>query len=102
MMAGVISKTDIIRHISTCQGGACRTLSGEVMTTDVVACRPSDLLHEVLSTMQARGLVHLPMLDAGQRPVGVVNARDALRALVAQGNYEQSQLFDYVMGVGYH
>ena len=102
VMVGVISKTDIIRHISHCLGGACRRLSGEVMTTNVVACRPTDLLHDVLTTMQARGLVHMPVLDADQRPVGVVNARDALRALVAQGNYEQSQLFDYVMGVGYH
>ncbi|WP_156949837.1 hypothetical protein [Simplicispira psychrophila] len=31
-----------------------------------------------------------------------VNARNALRALVAAGQYEQSQLFAYVMGVGYH
>ena len=25
-----------------------------------------------------------------------------LDALVAEGQYEQAQLFDYVMGVGYH
>jgi signal-transduction protein with cAMP-binding, CBS, and nucleotidyltransferase domain len=102
VMVGVISKTDILRHISRCLGSACRMACGEVMTTGVVACQPSDLLHDVLSIMQARGLIHLPVLDADQCPVGVVNARDALRTLVAQGQYEQSQLFDYVMGVGYH
>jgi CBS domain-containing protein len=101
-MVGVISKTDIIRNVSRCLGGACQRLSSEIMTKKVVACRPADLLHDVLSNMQAHGLVHVPVLDADQRPVGVVNARDALRALVAQGSYEQSQLFDYVMGVGYH
>lgn len=52
--------------------------------------------------MQTLGLVHMPVVDARQRPTGVVNARDALRALVADGEFEQSQLFDYVMGVGYH
>ncbi|MNW19260.1 hypothetical protein D3C71_2191820 [compost metagenome] len=56
----------------------------------------------VLAQMQALGLVHVPVVDIHQRPTGVVNARDALRVLVADGEFEQSQLFDYVMGVGYH
>ena len=101
-LAGVISKTDIVRQIGTCVGGACRTLAQELMTSAVVTCQPSDLLHTVLIQMQALGLVHMPVVDADQRPTGVVNARDALRALVADGEFEQSQLFDYVMGVGYH
>lgn len=102
VMAGVISKTDILRQISHCLGSACRTLASELMTTDVISCQPTDLLSDVLALMQKYGLVHVPVLDSCQRPVGVVNARDALRALVTAGQYEQSQLFDYVMGVGYH
>ena len=101
-MAGIISKTDIIRQISHCMGGACRTLAQELMTRDTVTCQPDDLLHDVMTTMHTRGLVHLPVLGPDRCPVGVVNARDALRVLVTQGQYEQAQLFDYVMGVGYH
>ena len=101
-MAGVISKTDIIRQISHCMGGACRTLVQELMTREAVTCQPDELLHDVMTRMQAHGLVHLPVLGADRCPVGVVNARDALRVLVTQGQYEQAQLFDYVMGVGYH
>ena len=101
-MAGVISKSDIVRQISHCLGSACRTLASELMTTEVISCQPTDLLSDVLALMHRHGLVHMPVLDTNQRPVGVVNARDALRALVAEGEYEQSLLFDYVMGVGYH
>ena len=102
VMAGIVSKSDIVRQISHCLGSACRTLASELMTTDVICCQPTDLLSDVLALMHRHGLVHVPVLDAHQRPLGVVNARDALRALVAEGEYEQSLLLDYVMGVGYH
>ena len=72
------------------------------MTREAVTCQPDELLHDVMTRMQAHGLVHLPVLGADRFPVGVVNARDALRVLVTQGQYEQALLFDYVMGVGYH
>lgn len=102
VMAGVISKGDIVRQIGHCQGNSCHTQVSELMTTKVTCCQPADLLSEVLALMQEHGLVHVPVLDAYQRPLGVVNARDALRVLVAEGEYEQSLLLDYVMGVGYH
>lgn len=101
-MAGVISQSDIVRQIGHCAGRACRTLASELMTREVVCCHPTDLLADVLVLMQKRGLVHVPVIDGHRRPLGVVNARDALRALVADSEYEQSLLLDYVMGVGYH
>jgi len=101
-MSGVIGKSDIVRQIGHCAGSACHTLASDLMTKDVIYCQPTDLLSDVLALMQEHGLVHVPVLDSKRCPVGVVNARDALRALVAEGQYEQAQLFDYVMGVGYH
>ena len=101
-MCGVIGKSDIVRQIGHCAGSACHTLASDLMTKDVLSCQPTDLLSDVLALMHKHGLVHVPVLDSGRCPVGVVNARDALRALVAQGQNEQALLFDYVMGVGYH
>ena len=71
------------------------------MTRDVAYCRPTDRLPDVLAMMGRRGYVHIPVVDDGFQPIGVVNARDALRALLAQGEYEGSLLRDYVMGIGY-
>ena len=101
-MVGVISKTDIVRQMGHCLGSACHTLAADLMTTAVITCQRTDILHSVLAVMQAHDLVHMPVLDAHHRPVGVVNARDALRSLVAADEYEQALLIDYVMGVGYH
>jgi CBS domain-containing protein len=52
--------------------------------------------------MHDRGLIHVVVVAAGNRPLGVVNARDGLRALLAAGNHEEALLRDYVMGIGYH
>jgi CBS domain-containing protein len=51
--------------------------------------------------MKRHSLVHVPVIDAQSRPTGVMEARDALRALVADASYEISWLRDYIMGVGY-
>ena len=102
VVAGVISKSDIVRQIGHCVGSACQTLARDLMTTDVVCCQPDDCLADVLAMMEQRGLVHIPLLDGERRPIGVINARDALRALVQAGEYEEALLRDYVMGIGYH
>jgi CBS domain-containing protein len=100
-MVGVITKTNIVEQIGRCGESACTTAAADVMTRDVTYCRPTDGLPEVLSMMKERGFVHIPVVDGNSRPVGVVNDRDALRALLADGKYEMSLLRDYVMGVGY-
>lgn len=102
VIAGVISKSDVVRQIGHCLGNACKTRACDLMTTDVICCQPNDCLADVLAMMEQRGLVHIPLLDGQRRPIGVVNARDALRALVQAGEYEEALLRDYVMGIGYH
>ena len=101
-LVGVVTKTDVVRQIGLCGEAACTSTLAAVMTPDVACCRPTDALPDVLSMMEKRGFVHIPVVDGSSKPVGVVNARDALRALMAEGTYETALLRDYVMGIGYH
>ena len=101
MMIGVVTKTNIVQQIGHCRGAACTSMALDIMTRDVTSCRATDGLPDVLSMMQARGFVHVPVIDALGNPIGVVNARDALRELMVEGQYEEALLRDYVMGVGY-
>jgi CBS domain-containing protein len=100
-MTGVVTKTDIVRRISQCSGSSCTVPVATVMTRDVVHCRPPDLVEDVWSVMKARNLLHVPVVDEGFRPIGVVNARDALLALLEGSQHEEALLRDYVMGIGY-
>jgi CBS domain-containing protein len=98
---GTITETLLVRHLGLGQASFFTTHAVEVMTPGFAACSPEDLLSEVLGTMHERGLVHLLLVDAGKTLLGVVYARDGLRALLAAGNQEETLLRNYVMGVGY-
>ena len=100
--AGVITKADVVRQITHCQGAACRMVAASAMTRDVVSCRSDEPLTSVWSKMKQHGLRHIPVLDDRSRPTGVINARDALQALLGSAASEVELLRDYVMSVGYH
>jgi CBS domain-containing protein len=100
-MAGVVTKTDIVRQIGYFEGAAYTKNAADLMTRELTFCRATDCLPDVLAMMQERGFVHVPVVDVTGTPIGVVNARDALRELLAEGQYEEALLRDYVMGVGY-
>lgn len=102
VLAGVISKTDVVRQIGACKGYSCTIAASAVMTRNVVFCRPQDFLGDVWETMKERGLKHIPVIDESERPVGLLIARDVLDALLAEVEYEEQLLRDYVMSVGYH
>ena len=101
VMVGVITKTDIVRQVARCDGDLSDAKIFAVMTQAVTSCHEKNLLHEVLGVMKARGFVHIPIIDQKSRPVGVVNARDALQALLREVKDEELLLRAYVMGVGY-
>lgn len=100
-MVGIITKTDVVGQIGGCQGASCVAVASAVMVRDVVVCHPMDLLSTVWTRMKEQGLKNVPILDNNGRPVGVLNARDALEVLLQGVEEEESLLRDYVMGVGY-
>jgi len=98
---GVITETILVRELGFGHAGVFSTRAGEVMNADFTVCAPADSLPTVLAMMHARGLIHVLLLDADKRPLGVLNARDGLRVLLAAGNHEEALLRNYVMGIGY-
>jgi CBS domain-containing protein len=102
VMVGVIDKTDVVRQMAHCQGVSCTMSVAAVMTRDVTYCHPNDVLKDVLSIMKERGFVHVPIVNQESKPVGVINARDALQVLLEEVEYDGSFIRDYIMGTGYH
>lgn len=100
-MTGVVSRTDIVTRISRCTGCTCAETIGTAMTAPVTACRPTEAADEIWDRMKRTGFTHLPVMDAGGRPVGVLGARDVLETLLAEREQEESLLMDYVTGIGY-
>jgi CBS domain-containing protein len=101
-VVGIITKADVVRRITHCQGAACRATAGAAMTQDVVSCHLDDHLTDVWTRMKQHSLRHIPVVDAYSRPIGIINARDALNALLINAAHEVEPLRDFVMSVGYH
>ena len=51
--------------------------------------------------MAARRLQNMPVLDADSKPLGVLDIRDALQALLAAEEYQEQVLINYISGVDY-
>jgi CBS domain-containing protein len=96
---GVLSKSDLIRHLAD-PGQAVRTVSA-LMTRQFVSCTPQDEVHSTWQLMNTQGLQNLPVLDRGSKPVGVLDIRDAMKALYEQEELQEQLLANYVAGVGY-
>jgi CBS domain-containing protein len=100
-VAGVVTQSDIVRRVGYYPEKVLTTTAADVMTRNVTSCHPGDTLENVLSVMNKRGLEHIPVVDDDSIPSGVIDARDALKALMKQASYNQALLRNYVMGVGY-
>jgi len=98
---GTITETVLVRQLGLGRADFFVTHASEVMTQDFTVCAPQDLLSDVLAMMHVDGHIHVLLMDAEHRPIGVLNARDGLRALLAAGNHEETLLRNYVMGTGY-
>lgn len=100
-LSGVITKTDVVRQISRCEGSSCTVAVSAIMTDDVVVCQPTDQVSEIWTIMKERRLKNIPVTDEASVPIGLVNARDALEVLLTEVEQEETLLRDYVMCVGY-
>ena len=98
---GVITETVLVGRLGLGQADFFTTRASDVMTREFTVCAPQDLLSDVLAMMHTHGLIHVLLVDMAKKPLGVLNARDGLRALLAAGNHEEALLRNYVMGIGY-
>ncbi len=98
---GIITETVLVRRLGLGHADIFTTHAADVMTSDITVCTLDELLSDVLAMMHTRGLIHVLLVDADNKALGVINARDGLRALLAAGNYEEELLRNYIMGIGY-
>lgn len=78
-LVGIISERDLIRAITEYDAGLIDKHVSDVMTRSVITRGPHDSIFEVLSTMKANAIRHIPILDDSEL-VGIVSIRELTRA----------------------
>jgi arabinose-5-phosphate isomerase len=100
-LAGVVTKTDIVRMTGRCAGASCTAPITGAMTTEVITTTPGAFLHDVWQVMSKRGLRNIPVIGEDDTAQGILTARDALQTLLREVRYEETLLRDYAMNLGY-
>ncbi|MCV2356490.1 CBS domain-containing protein [Paucibacter sp. B2R-40] len=98
---GIITETMLVKQLGLGQADFFTTRADAVMSREIRSCGLQDQLSDVVAIMHKLGLIHILLVDADNKPLGVVNVRDGLRALLLAGNQEEELLRNYVMGIGY-
>ena len=74
---GVISERDIAYGLAVHVGDLCKLPVSALMTKTVITCTPGDKVSDVASTMVARNIRHLPVVEENHL-VGMISIRDVL------------------------
>ncbi len=98
-LVGMISERDIIRGIAV-QGKRCLDMQvRDLMTTEVITCKPTDTISEAMKVMTLRRFRHLPVVEDGEIK-GMVSIGDVVKHRLEETEMEARVLRDYVLASG--
>jgi CBS domain-containing protein len=97
-LEGIFTERDVLRRVVAEGRSPDATSVGEVMTRDVICCSPGDAVVEVADVMRSRRVRHVPVVDAGNRVVGLVSIGDVNAHRFAACATELVQVRDYILG----
>lgn len=88
---GILSERDIVKALGT-MGVSCMTLKvRDLMTSEVVGCRPEETANSVLERMTHGRFRHMPVVE-GDAMVGVISIGDVVKARISEIQEENSAL----------
>jgi CBS domain-containing protein len=92
-LAGMLSERDIICALAQHGAEALSFEIHELMTPDVTTCAPEDRIDDVMHTMTAHRIRHLPVMEQG-RLVGLVSMGDLVKQRLEEKKQEAAVLQD--------
>ena len=92
-LAGIISERDVVHAFAAHRAEASDIKVADVMTRDVITCRPEDSLTRVLGVMTRHRVRHLPVLEGG-RVTGLISIGDAVKHRLDELETEAAVLRD--------
>jgi len=79
-LVGIFTERDVLNRFSADRSRLHNPV-GEFMTADPVTVSQDDSIAYALHAMDLRGYRHLPVVDADDRPIGIISVRDILSFL---------------------
>jgi len=103
-IAGIVSERDIVRALRSDALPALRESRlihldrvrvRDIMTAEVTTCDPDTEIEQVMATITAGRIRHLPVVVDGEL-VGIVSIGDIVKARISHLEWERTALVEYV------
>ena len=98
-IVGMLSERDIVRGIAQHGEGALEGTVQKLMTSEVVTCRPTDTIAEVMKVMTHGRFRHLPVVEDDALK-GMISIGDVVKHRLEETEMEAKVLRDYVVAGG--
>jgi CBS domain-containing protein len=94
-VAGILSERDVVRHLGQDWGALAGKPVTEVMTKNVFTTGRRAMVAEVMETMTARRIRHLPVVE-GSELVGIISIGDVVKGKIEETEQEALALKEYI------
>ena len=94
-ITGIVSERDVVRAFARHGATALQLPLNDVMTRKVVTCGPKDSIASLMELMTAGKFRHLPVVD-DDKLSGIISIGDVVKLRLAELEYEQTALRDYI------
>lgn len=92
---GIVSERDIVRRLNSDGAAVLQQKVSDVMTTDLITCKPSDTVDTIGGRMTEERIRHMPVVSEGKL-AGIVTIGDVVAARIRQLEHERGQLESYI------
>jgi CBS domain-containing protein len=95
MVDGILSERDIVRALGTKGAAILDMQAQDLMTAEVIGCRPEDSALSVLERMTDGRFRHMPVIEES-RMIAVISIGDVVKARITEVQSENAALTDMI------
>ena len=95
-LAGILSERDIVRAIAQASVNALPQSVARHMTRSIATCCEDDSVDDLMEMMTRGRFRHVPVLDGGDRLIGIISIGDVVKTRIAETVQEAQSLREYI------
>ena len=92
---GILSERDLARGLASHGAPIIDLAVGELMTSEVVVCAPTDSVDHLMGVMTERRIRHVPVVEDGAL-IGLVSIGDVVKSRLDDLETETATLHEYI------
>jgi CBS domain-containing protein len=92
-LAGMLSERDLVATMAQYGEAALTMTVNDAMTPDVITCKPSDSVRDIMALITVKRIRHIPVCE-GERLLGIVSIGDVLKSRLDEKELELNMLRD--------